>query len=173
MSAADEGRRPAPDTSSRISSLSKFEAFVQNTRRRGTRDEVEETCVLCIYYEFNPVAVSQESQVTPSSITLDTCHPAPGGARYMSSVTIEITLHGHSAVAVSSCHVPRALRVTGGGGGKLSSPKYDLAAAVVSSGVVVSVETKTFTSFTAAFIFYFNFTLSTTTLTFYSNCHVR
>ena len=163
MSAPDEGRRPAQDTSSRISSVSKFEAFVQNTRRRGTRDEVEETCVLCIYYEFNPVAVSQESQVTPSSITLDTCHPAPGGARYMSSVTIEITLHGHSAV--SSCHVPRATRVTGGGGGKLSSPKYDLAAAVVSVG--------TFTSFTAAFIFYFNFTLSTTTLTFYSNCHVR
>ena len=171
MSAPDEGRRPAQDTSSRISSVSKFEAFVQNTRRRGTRDEVEEDCVLCIYYEFNPVAVSQESQVTPSSITLDTCHPAPGGARYMSSVTIEMTLHGHSPV--SSCHVPRATRVTGGRGGKLSSPKYDLAAAVVSSGVVVSVETKTFTSFTAAFIFYFNFTLSTTTLIFYSNCHVR
>ena len=151
MSAPDEGRRPAQDTSSRISSVSKFEAFVQNTRRRGTRDKAEEAC------ECNP------SQVTPSSITLDTCHPAPGGARYMSSVTIEMTLHGHSPV--SSCHVPRATRVTGGRGGKLSSPKYDLAAAVVSVG--------TFTSFTAAFIFYFNFTLSTTTLIFYSNCHVR
>ena len=46
-----------------------------------------------------------------AALLLDTCHPAPGGARYMSSVTIEMTLHGHSPV--SSCHVPRATRVTG------------------------------------------------------------
>ena len=85
-------------------------------------DQVKEVYELCtIYYELNPVAVSQDSQVTASSITLDTCHPAPGPARYMSSVTIEMTLHGHSTV--SSCHVPRAARVTEGGGWKLSSPK--------------------------------------------------
>ena len=109
---------------------------------------------------LTPWQCHKSHKLHQAALLLDTCHPAPGGARYMSSVTIEITLHGHSAV--SSCHVPRATRVTGEEEGN-----YRLL------NIIWRRQWSVWGPSLPSQQLYFNFTLSTTTLIFYSNCHVR